>query len=303
MNNSKHSNRFTIITNPSKEEIEIIKKGLGEHNKKYPNGELDIPTPDISLVLKDKAGQIIGGVITSMLVGVMHLEVLWVNKKHRRKGYGRALVLEAERIGKKKGYTAAQTWTFSFQAPEFYQSVGYKVLGIFDGYVGGITEYVLMKRLDTHPHTLPKVNRQEKVEFSISEDSSEESMNVLHTGLREYVSEHIGELRKKNPGIRINLIVKNGEGQVIGGLNGASILKALYIDQLWVDEQYRGQGYGKELMMVAERIARKDACISSLAMVYSFQSPEFFQKLGYEIFGVSDGYPKPIKEYYFIKKY
>ncbi|MDO8124095.1 MAG: GNAT family N-acetyltransferase [Candidatus Hermodarchaeota archaeon] len=303
MNSCKHSNRFAIITNPSKEEIESVKKGLEEHNKKHPNGELDIPTPDISLVLKDKAGQIIGGVITSMLVGVMHLEVLWVDKTHRRKGYGRALVLEAERIGKKKGYTAAQTWTFSFQAPEFYQSIGYKVLGIFDGYTSGITEYVLMKRLDTTHDTLNETTRQGKAEFSISEDSSEESMNVLHTGLREYVLEHIGELRKKNPRIQINLIIKNAEGQVIGGLNGGSILKALYIDQLWIDERYRGQGYGKELMMVAEGIARKEGCISSLAMVYSFQAPEFFQKLGYEIFGVSDGYPKPIKEYYFVKKY
>lgn len=303
MNNSTHSNRFTITTNPSKEEIEIVKKGLEEHNKQHPNGELDIPTPDISLILKDKVGQIIGGVITSMLVGVMHLEVLWVDKKHRRKGYGRALVLEAERIGKKKGYTASQTWTFSFQAPEFYQSIGYKVLGIFDGYIGDITEYVLMKRLDTNNHILSEANRQEKTEFSIYEDSTEESMKVLQTGLHEYVLEHIGELRKKNPGIQINLILKNEEGQVVGGLNGSSILKAIYIDQLWIDERYRGQGYGKELMMAAERIAQKDGCISSLAMVYSFQSPEFFQKLGYEIFGVSDGYPKPIKEYYFIKKY
>ncbi|MFX1341160.1 MAG: GNAT family N-acetyltransferase [Promethearchaeota archaeon] len=303
MNNNQHFNRFAIITNPSKEEIELVKKGLEEHNKKHPNGELDIPTPDISLILKNKDGQIIGGVITSMLVGVMHLEVLWVAKKHRRKGYGRALVLEAERIGKKKGYTASQTWTFSFQAPEFYQSIGYKVLGIFDGYIGGITEYVLMKRLDTNHHTLHEANRQEKAEFLISEDSSEKSMNVLHTGLQEYVKEHIDELRKKNPGIQINLIIKNETGQLIGGINGSSILKALYIDQLWIDERYRGQGYGKELMMAAETIAKKDGCISSLAMVYSFQFPEFFQKLGYETFGVSDGYPKPIKEYYFIKKY
>lgn len=303
MNSGKDSNRFAITTNPTKEEIEVIKKGLEEHNKTHPNGELDIPTPDISLVLKDKDGDIVGGVITSMLVGVMHLEVLWVDKKHRRQGYGKALVLTAERIGKKKGYTASQTWTFSFQAPEFYQSIGYKVLGIFDGYTGGITEYILMKRLDTNHQTLHEVNRLEKDGFSISEDSSEESMSVLHTGLREYVTEHIGELRKKNPGIQINLVVKNGNRHVIGGLNGSSILKAMYIDQLWIDERYRGQGYGKELMMVAERIAREDGCISSLAMVYSFQAPEFFQKIGYEVFGVSDGYPKPIKEYYFIKKY
>ena len=56
---------------------------------------------DAIAVLKDKNGCIVGGVITSMLVGVMHLEVLWVDEKYRRHGYGKALVLEAERIGKK----------------------------------------------------------------------------------------------------------------------------------------------------------------------------------------------------------
>jgi len=32
-------------------------------------------------------------------------------------------------------------------------------------------------------------------------------------------------------------------------------------------------------------------------------SPEFFQKLGYDVFGISEDYPEPTKEYYLIKKY
>ncbi|MFX0095482.1 MAG: GNAT family N-acetyltransferase, partial [Candidatus Hodarchaeota archaeon] len=116
MNHSKNSNRFIISDYPSEEEIKIVKKGLENHNTKFPNGELDIPT-DISLVLKEGNGNIVGGVITSMLTGVMHLEVLWVDEKYRGRGYGRDLVLQAERIGRAKGYPASQTWTFSFQAP------------------------------------------------------------------------------------------------------------------------------------------------------------------------------------------
>ena len=69
-----------------------------------------------------------------MLTGIMHLETPWIDERFRRRGYGRDLVLEAERIGRKKGYPASQTWTFSFQAPKFYQSIGYKVKGIFEGY-------------------------------------------------------------------------------------------------------------------------------------------------------------------------
>jgi ribosomal protein S18 acetylase RimI-like enzyme len=303
MNHSENSNRFTVSDSPSEEEIKIVQKGLEDHNRKHPNGELDIPTPDISLVLKDNNGNIVGGVITSMLTGVMHLEVLWVDEMYRGRGHGKDLVSHAERIGKEKGYPASQTWSFSFQAPEFYQSIGYKVLGIFDGYTNGITEYVLIKRLGTNHQTPYEDYGPNKDGFTISEDASEDSMKILHEGLHKYVTEHVGELRKKNPEIKIKLVIKNEEGQVIGGILAGTTLKTMYIELLWVDERYRGQGYGRELLMTAERIATENGCISGQASALSFQSPEFFQKLGYEIFGVSDGYPDSIKEYFFIKRF
>ncbi|MFX0050386.1 MAG: GNAT family N-acetyltransferase [Candidatus Hodarchaeota archaeon] len=303
MNYNKNSDRFTISTNPSEEEMRAIQRSLQDHNRKYPSGELDIPTPDISLVLKDANGNIVGGVITSMLTGVMHLEVLWVDEKYRGRGYGRDLVFQAERIGRKKGYTASQTWTFSFQAPGFYQSIGYKILGIFDGYTDGITEYVLLKKFKANEQTPYEVNEPIDDGFTIFEDDSEDSMKILHEGLYKYVTRHVGELRKKHPGIKINLVIKNDDGQVIGGLQAYTTLKAVHIVLLWIDERYRNQGYGRELLTTAERIAMKNGCISGLVNSYSFQSPKFFQKYGYKIFGISDGYPDSIKEYFLIKKF
>ncbi len=303
MNHRENFNRLIISDSPSEEEMKIVQKGLKDHNRKNPKGELDIPTPDISLVLKDNNGNIVGGVITSMLTGVMHLEVLWVDEMYRGRGYGKDLVLRAERIGKEKGYPASQTWSFSFQAPEFYKSIGYKVLGIFDGYTDGITEYVLLKRLEPNHETHNKDNGPNKDGFTISEDASEDSMKILHEGLHKYVNEHVGELRKKNPEIKIKLVIKNEEGQVLGGILAGTTLKTMFIECLWVDERYRGQGYGRELLMTAERIATKNGCISGQAWALSFQSPEFFQKLEYEIFGVSDGYPDSIKEFFLLKRF
>ncbi|MFW9854433.1 MAG: GNAT family N-acetyltransferase [Candidatus Thorarchaeota archaeon] len=292
--------RFFINETPSEAETKIVQKGLEDHNKRHPYGELDIPTPDISLVLRDADGIIIGGVITSMLIGVMHLEVLWVEESYRNQGFAKALVLEAERIGKEKGYSASQTWTFSFQAPGFYQRIGYRIVGIFDGYSNGITEYVLLKKFEFDE---PSLNSFTHAGFSILEDSSEESMSVLHRGLRQYVKKHVGELRKKHPGIRINLVLKNSDQQVIGGLHAYTTLRAVHTECLWVDRSSRKLGYGKKLLVAAEKIAKENGCISGLVMVFSFQSPEFFQKLGYEIFGVSDGYPGSIKEHFLIKRF
>jgi ribosomal protein S18 acetylase RimI-like enzyme len=302
MEHSKSSNNYFISDNPSEEEMKIVEEGLKAHNKNFPSGGLDIPTPDISLVLKDNNGDIIGGVITSMLNGIMHLEVLWVDEKYRDQGFGKKLVLYAEKIGREKGYPASQTWTFSFQAPEFYQSIGYKVLGVFDGYTDGITEYVLLKKFEKNSQTPREDYEINKDGFLISEDDSKESMKILHEGLRKYVSDHVGKLRKKYQEIQIKLVVKNKEGQVIGGLSAGTTLKTIYLSYLWVDKMHQGQGYGRDLLTKAERIAVENRCISWQGNVLSFQSPEFFQKLGFENFGVSDGYPDSIKEYFLIKR-
>ncbi|MFX0126032.1 MAG: hypothetical protein ACFFAE_20595, partial [Candidatus Hodarchaeota archaeon] len=62
MNYSKNSDRYIISVNPSKDEMKAIRIGLEDHNRKYPSCELNIPAPDISLVLKDANGNIVGGV-------------------------------------------------------------------------------------------------------------------------------------------------------------------------------------------------------------------------------------------------
>jgi predicted N-acetyltransferase YhbS len=288
--------------NLTDEEIEQVKKGLEEHNKTHPHGKLDTPAPDISLILRDKKGEIVGGVITSMLTGVIHLETLWVDKEHRRRGLGTHLVLEAERLGRAKGYPASQTWTFSFQAPKFYPSIGYKHIATFNGYVEGITEYIFMKRLNTSQQTPPHSRQPELNDFTLHEDTSEDAMNVIYERIYNYVDQHIGEKLKKHPDMQHNLVFKTPDGQVIGGLLTRTYLKALYLNQLWVHDNYRAKGYGTELVKVAERIAKENDCISILAVVLSFQSPEFFQKLGFQSFGESDGYPHPTREFYFIKR-
>ena len=303
MNNIMSHNRLIITDKPSEEETKIVERGLEDYNKTFPNGELDIPTPDISLVLKDIDGNIVGGVITSMLTGVMHLEVLWIDDKYRGRGFGRDLVLQAERIGREKSYSASQTWTFSFQSPDFYQSIGYKVIGIFEGYTGGITELILLKKFESNIQTPDEVKEPKRDGFTISEDKSEKFMKILHEGLRKYVRIHVGELRKENPEIKINLALRNTDGHVFGGLLAYTTLRAAHIVRIWVDENYRNQGYGRELLMTAEKIATENSCVSGLVNSLSFQCPDFFQKCGYQIFGVSDGYRDSIKEFFLFKKF
>lgn len=299
------SNRFVIINNPTDQEMETISEGLRVYDSQQPFGELDVPYNDINLVLRDLDGNVVGGIITSMKTGVMHLEVLWIDERYRGLGYGRDLVLEAEKIGKANGYTTSQTWTFSFQGPEFYKAIGYKVIGICDVYPDNITEFVFMKRLDNTWRGLEKKDRTRPDDkfkgFTISEDKSEDAMKVLDKGLGGYVKEQAGESLKKYPGIRVKLAIKDDD-QIIGGISAFTAIGVLHIELMWVNERFRGQGLGRRLLTEAEKIAKEKGAVSGLTWVLSFNSPEFFQKCGYEVFGVSDGYPDPVKEYYLKKR-
>ena len=74
------------------------------------------------------------------------------------------------------------------------------------------------------------------------------------------------------------------------------------LDDLWVDKRYRGHGYGKDLLMYAERVAKERSCIALQTACFSFQNLEFMRNYGFDAFGVSDVYPRGVKEYYLIKK-
>jgi GNAT superfamily N-acetyltransferase len=59
----------------------------------------------------------------------MYIEVLWVHERCRGAGYGAQLMREAERTALARECNVAYLTTFSFQAPAFYASLGYRRLG------------------------------------------------------------------------------------------------------------------------------------------------------------------------------
>jgi GNAT superfamily N-acetyltransferase len=187
-----------------------------------------------------------------------------------------------------------------------YQKIGYRVLGIYDGYPDGITEYTLMKRLPSHYQAptgwMGVPGDESSGGLFITEPAAPEELKAVHAGLYWSVDEQVGGERD-NPGITIRLIAKDVTGQVMGGLLAWTTLRNMILDGVWVDESYRGRGLGTRLMMEAERIARNAGCIACQTNSFSFQAPDFFQKLGYVTYGVSDGYPPPATESYFIKRF
>ena len=136
--------------------------------------------------------------------------------------------------------------------------------------------------------------------LELTPDVSQEEYRHVCRGLVGFnVAQTAGEVEK--PGLDINVVLKDGEGKVWGGIFCATWLYSLYVDVLWIDERIRGQGYGRALLEEAERIAREHGCTFAHTTTFSYQSPEFYQRQGYTIFAAMDDYPDGIVQY-FLKK-
>ena len=80
-------------------------------------------------------------------------------------------------------------------------------------------------------------------------------------------------------------------GAVVGGLAAQLNWDWLYIEVLGVPEDLRGQGLGRMLVERAEQQAMKEGYRGAWVDTYSFQSPGFYEKNGYQRFGELRNYP------------
>lgn len=61
----------------------------------------------------------------------------------------------------------------------------------------------------------------------------------------------------------VNLLLKDSDGNVYGGLTGEICWNWLEVQYLYVDEDYRKFGYGKKLLLEAEKMAKEKNVILS----------------------------------------
>jgi ribosomal protein S18 acetylase RimI-like enzyme len=134
----------------------------------------------------------------------------------------------------------------------------------------------------------------------MSNELSDEDLEKIRSKLSRFNTERSDGLSRE-PGTSIQLALRDDNGEIQGALWGRAIYKSFMIDVLWIAEDYRAQGNGRRLVAKAEKIAKEHGCISAQTSTYSFQAPDFYRGLNYELFGKFEGYPSNIKKYYFGK--
>jgi ribosomal protein S18 acetylase RimI-like enzyme len=110
----------------SGETLRAVTKGLRAYNRKA-GGRF--PHEKVTLSLRDEEGNIVGGLIGEIGWGWLFVHLLWIADAHRGADHGTALIGEAERIGREAGVMGLYLDTATFQAPGFYQKMGFTEVG------------------------------------------------------------------------------------------------------------------------------------------------------------------------------
>lgn len=124
--------------------IERIKQGLGSYNRSQIPDKGYAP---VLLTLVAEDGTFLGGLSGHVSSGWLFVELLWVADAARGKGQGSNLMLAAERMALSYGARHAWVDTFSFQARDFYEKLGYVAFGELGDYPPGHSRYFLRKQL------------------------------------------------------------------------------------------------------------------------------------------------------------
>lgn len=137
--------------------------------------------------------------------------------------------------------------------------------------------------------------------YIIRESSSEKEADLIVDRIVEYNLSKVPG-KQEVPLLCINRVIEDTNGEIIAGiLSKMYCWNCIYIDVLWVKEDYRKDGLGTKLLKELEKIAKEKDCHLIHLDTFDFQAKDFYIRHGYEIFGVLDQCPENHKRY-FMKK-
>jgi GNAT superfamily N-acetyltransferase len=197
-----------------------------------------------------------------------------------------ALMREAEQKARELGCCLAMVGTFDWQAKSFYDKHGYMLNDTMTDVPKGHEHYFLTKRLDCpSAEYIPSNCHQYEIK-----PGDEKDAEILSGKLHEYDS---AIAPREHEYIPLSRKITDESGRIIAGfVGGVDGWNGTDIDALWVEEKYRNQGIGSQLLGELEREVKKNG--ADVMFIEAFDwNVDFFKKNGYErVTGMLEDYPK-----------
>jgi ribosomal protein S18 acetylase RimI-like enzyme len=142
--NSPAAAPLIVETEPSPESIRFLEERLYDFNVRATGAEGNL----IGLFLRTADGSPMGGVYGWTWGGTCYVRYLFVAERMRGQGEGTRLMRAVEKEAKARNCRQIVLETHDFQAPGFYQKLGFDVVGRIGDYPQGYQYLTLVKHLD-----------------------------------------------------------------------------------------------------------------------------------------------------------
>lgn len=124
-----------------------------------------------------------------------------------------------------------------------------------------------------------------------------DEVQVLGDGIMAYATQKKGH----KPIEFFAFFIRDENNKICGGCSCCNLYGCLYVDQLWLQENLRGKGYGTQLMLAAEKLGKEIGCTFSTVNTIDWEALGFYKKLGYKVDFERHGFLKD-SIFYFLRK-
>ncbi|TXL69310.1 GNAT family N-acetyltransferase [Vineibacter terrae] len=96
----------------------------------------------------------------------------------------------------------------------------------------------------------------------------------------------------RDDGQGLGFVIRDEGGRTVAITAGYTWAGVSEIKQMWVDEAFRGQGYGRALLDAMVTEARRRGVSRVWVASYDFQAPGFYERAGFKRMAEFDGWPE-----------
>lgn len=143
--------------------------------------------------------------------------------------------------------------------------------------------------------------------IDIRENSDEEFDKIIKTNLHTFNREKCEWIRE-NTEIKpsktkyYNFAVYDNQ-KLIGGAVGIIRFGWYFLEDLWIDENYRKNNIGTKIIKMIEECAKKNKALGVRMNTWSFQARGFYEKMGYTVYATFEDCPPGTIDYYLKKRF
>ncbi len=133
--------------------------------------------------------------------------------------------------------------------------------------------------------------------YRIDDEMTPAEAKFIRQKLVQFADQFTGPRNGRDLGVAL----RDEEGRATGGITANIVWDWLQVSEMWISEELRGKGFGRQLLARVEEIAKEHGCRFAKLDTFEFEAREFYERCGYMVQSSTADFPKGHTQYHLVK--